>query len=198
MVYSCAYFRSADSSLESAQVAKLEHICRKLRMRPGDGTFATGCTLSENQRLWAASQAEFAGLTDRVSFEKIDYREVAGRFDRIASVGMFEHVGRTALEGYFHQIASLLAEGGMFLNHGIVRPSTAHSGPETVFLTRYVFPGAELVQLTDVLHCAQRAGFESRRCRKSEASLRIFRGVALTHLLRKPGSSSLPGTDHSA
>ena len=86
---------------------------------------------------------------------------MAGTFDRIASVGMFEHVGRPALNGYFDKIHSLLAEDGIFLNHGIVRPATAHTGPETVFLSRHVFPGGELVRLTDDIDCAEQAGFEA-------------------------------------
>ncbi len=180
LLYSCAYFETQDTSLESAQVAKLEHICRKLRMRPGDrfldvgcgwgalvlysaehyGTLGSGFTLSEKQRSLAVARAESEGLSHRTSFAIRDYREIEGTFDRIASVGMFEHVGPVALQGYFDKMQSLLAADGVFLNHGIVRPSSMEAGPETVFLSRNVFPGAQLVRLTDVIHCAEKAGLE--------------------------------------
>jgi cyclopropane-fatty-acyl-phospholipid synthase len=180
MVYSCAYFKTPEAMLETAQLEKLEHICRKLQLSPGDRfldigcgwgalllhsadrycTFSTGCTLSPEQRTLAMRHAEEQQLTHRVSVLECDYRELSDKFDKIASVGMFEHVGPKALQGYFNKAFALLVDGGIFLNHGIVRPATVQSGQESLFLAREVFPGGELVHLTDVIRSAERAGFE--------------------------------------
>jgi cyclopropane-fatty-acyl-phospholipid synthase len=180
MVYSCGYFETTETSLDKAQLAKLKHICEKLRLRSGDrfldigcgwgalvmygaecyGAVGTGFTLSEKQLDWALAKSESAGLRDRTSFAISDYREIDGKFDKIASVGMFEHVGQVALQGYFDKVNSLLEADGVFLNHGIIRPSSAHAGPEAVFLSRFVFPGAQIVRLIDVIRCAEQAGFE--------------------------------------
>jgi cyclopropane-fatty-acyl-phospholipid synthase len=180
MVYSCGYFESEDASLEAAQLAKLKHICQKLRLSKGDrfldigcgwgalvmygvecyGAVGAGFTLSAKQLDWAVARSESAGLQDRTFFEIRDYRSIDGKFDKIASVGMFEHVGPVALQGYFDKVHSLLEPGGVFLNHGIVRPSSVEAGPETVFLSRFVFPGAQIVRLIDVIRCAEQAGFE--------------------------------------
>jgi cyclopropane-fatty-acyl-phospholipid synthase len=177
MVYSCAYFKTPESTLEAAQLAKLEHVCRKLQLCPGDRfldigcgwgslvlhsadqycTFSTGCTLSEEQRTWAVRQIQQQELTHRATILECDYRELNGHFDRIASVGMFEHVGRSKLQDYFEKAYELLADGGLFLNHGIVRPSTVPTSPETLFLAHNVFPGGELVRLVDVIRCAELA-----------------------------------------
>lgn len=180
MVYSCAYFRTPDTPLEEAQLAKLDHICRKLRLRSGQrfldigcgwgalvvrsadhyGTFSNGCTLSNRQLAWAREQIDRLALAERVSVEKCDYRDLSGTFDRIASVGMVEHVGRGNLETYFAAAFRLLADDGLFLNHGIARPSAVHMDTETALLTRQVFPGSELVPVGDMIACAERAGFE--------------------------------------
>ncbi|HTU47478.1 MAG TPA: class I SAM-dependent methyltransferase [Bryobacteraceae bacterium] len=180
MVYSCAYFKTKDTPLDAAQLAKLEHICRKLRLYPGDrfldvgcgwgslvlhsasqyGTFSTGCTLSSEQRFRAVTEAERQNLSTRAKILECDYRDVIGKFDKIASIGMFEHVGRRDLHTYFEKMHMLLADGGLFLNHGIVRPQQVRSGPEALFLARHVFPGGELVRLTDVIESAENAGFE--------------------------------------
>lgn len=180
MVYSCAYFKTQDTSLDAAQLAKLQHICRKLRLYPGDrfldvgcgwgslvlhsateyGTFSTGCTLSSEQRFWATKEAERQNLTLRAKILECDYRNLVGKFDKIASIGMFEHVGKRALHTYFKKMHMLLAEEGLFLNHGIVRPQHVRPGPEALFLARRVFPGGELVRLTDVIESAENAGFE--------------------------------------
>lgn len=124
------------------------------------GATGAGFTLSDKQRDWAVARSESAGLQDRTSFGISDYRKIGGRFDKIASVGMFEHVGPVALQGYFDKVYGLLETDGVFLNHGIVRPSSMDAGPETVFLSRFVFPGAEIVRLIDVVRCAEEAGFE--------------------------------------
>ena len=180
MVYSCAYFEHADATLADAQLAKLDHICRKLEVRPGArfldvgsgwgalvlraaerfGADATGCTLSDRQYDESLQRRDASPAAARVSFLHRDYRELNGRFDAIASVGMFEHVGRHRLHGYFRQIASLLEPEGKFLNHGIVRAAGMADDPSTRFIQQRVFPGGELTTLEHVLQEAERAGME--------------------------------------
>lgn len=180
MVYSCAYFENVEQSLEEAQLRKLRHICRKLDLQPGEmfldvgcgwgglithaaeefGVFSTGCTLSVEQFNFASQQVAERSLGGRVAVELSDYRDMAGTYDKIASVGMFEHVGRRRLETYFATLARLLRPGGLVLNHGITRPQRIHDGPETLFVRRKVFPGGELAHLCDVVRLAERAGFE--------------------------------------
>jgi cyclopropane-fatty-acyl-phospholipid synthase len=142
MVYSCAYFKTQDETLENAQVAKLDLICRKLRLKPGErmldigcgwgglimhaaehyGVDATGITLSENQAAFARERIEKAGLSDRCRVEIRDYRTLAESdgYDKISSVGMVEHVGLTHLPVYFASAFRALKPGGLFMNHGIV------------------------------------------------------------------------------
>lgn len=142
MVYSCAYFRSAEDSLDAAQEAKLDLVCRKLRLKPGErlldigcgwgglimyaaehyGVDATGITLSENQAALARARIEQAGLSDRCRVAIRDYRTLnAGDgYDKISSIGMVEHVGATHLTAYFASAFRALKPGGLFLNHGIV------------------------------------------------------------------------------
>ncbi len=180
LVYSCAYFKEPEWSLEEAQLAKLEHICRKLDLRRNDrfldvgsgwgalvlhaaqkyGVHATGCTLSQRQFSHAAAEAAARGFSESVRFREMDYRSLEGEYDKIASVGMFEHVGRRRLRGYFEKIASLLAPGGLFLNHGISRPQDVRDDAEGLILKRHVFPGGEFVHLSDVVREAENAGFE--------------------------------------
>jgi len=180
MVYSSAYFADPSSSLDDAQVAKLDYICRKLDVRAGDlfldvgcgwgallihaaeqfGASTVGCTLSTEQLTYARESAVQKGLQGRVLVEDLDYRDIPGRFDKIASVGMYEHVGRHRLGHYFRTLAHLLEPGGILLNHGIARPQDTHDDGSTVFLQRYVFPGGELPQLADIIRSAERAGFE--------------------------------------
>jgi cyclopropane-fatty-acyl-phospholipid synthase len=180
MVYSCAYFRDPECSLEQAQFAKLDHICRKLDLRRGEtfldigcgwgalvlhaadrfGSFATGCTLSKRQFEYAVNRAEESPGAGRISILEADYRDLTGSYDKIASVGMFEHVGRRRLECYFRKVASLLSADGLFLNHGIIRPQPASDSAESLFLRKKVFPGGELAHLSDVVRVAETAGFE--------------------------------------
>lgn len=185
MVYSCAYFRDGAQTLEQAQEAKLDHICRKLRLAPGDrfldigcgwgalvmhaaaryGADATGITLSENQHALASERIRAAGLQDRCRVRLQDYRDVAGegRFDRIASVGMFEHVGLKNLPLYFATVRRLLADGGVALNHGItaVDPDSREVGLGAgEFVEQYVFPHGELPHLSLVLRDLSAAGLE--------------------------------------
>jgi cyclopropane-fatty-acyl-phospholipid synthase len=124
------------------------------------GAAAAGCTLSRQQFEYATSLVHRRGLDGRVQVFERDYRDLRGRYDRIASIGMFEHVGRRRLRAYLEKVYSLLACDGLFLNHGIMRPQTISENPASVFWRRNLFPGAELVHLSDVLREAKRVGFE--------------------------------------
>lgn len=176
MVYSCAYFERPGMTIEQAQTAKLELICRKLDLRPGErfldigcgwgalplhaavhfGVHAEGYTLSREQAEYARRRAAHS----TIAIHEADYRECGDRFDKIASVGMFEHVGRRRLEEYFRKVHRLLEPNGLFLNHGIVRPEFAHDDAQTLFIQRKVFPGGELPHLSQVIRVAELAGFE--------------------------------------
>ena len=180
MVYSCAYFDRPDATLDQAQAAKLDHICRKLVLRSGDrfldigcgwgalvleaaqqwGASAHGCTLSRRQFEYAGQRVRAARLEHQVSIQEMDYRDLAGEFDKISSVGMFEQVGRAHLESYFRKVYALLAHNGLFLNHGITRPAPMRSDAQSLFIARNVFPGGQIVNLHDVIRSAELAGFE--------------------------------------
>jgi cyclopropane-fatty-acyl-phospholipid synthase len=170
MVYSCAYFRRESDSLETAQLQKLDHICRKLRLSPGErlldigcgwgalviraaekyGVDATGITLSENQHRLANERIRAAGLEGRCRVLLEDYRDHQGSYDKVASVGMFEHVGLENLAIYFGAVNRLLREGGLFMNHGITTSDTANRSVGMgagEFIGRYVFPKGELPHL---------------------------------------------------
>ncbi len=184
MVYSCAYFRREDDSLEQAQLQKLDHILAKLHLAPGQrlldigcgwgalvlraaqqyGVRAVGITLSRNQFELARSRVADAGLQEQVDIRLQDYRDVAERFDRIVSIGMFEHVGLKSLRGYFARTRQLLADDGLCLNHGITStdPDSAESpfgGGE--FIERYVFPHGELPHVGFLLREMTAAGLEA-------------------------------------
>lgn len=180
MVYSCGYFDRADRTLDHAQEAKLDLVCRKLDVRAGDsfldigcgwgalvtwaveryGASGVGCTLSRRQHEAGVRLIGERGLAGRARIELIDYRDVGGQFARIASVGMVEHVGRKRLPEYFRTIATRLDHSGLFLNHGIVRPSSTREDASGQFLQRRVFPGGELASLPEMLGAAEHAGFE--------------------------------------
>jgi cyclopropane-fatty-acyl-phospholipid synthase len=184
MVYSCAFFHTPDDSLEDAQERKLDYICRKLRLQRGErlldigcgwgalilhavsryGVEAVGITLSRHQADIANELIREAGLADRCHVEVCDYRDVEEPygFDKIASVGMFEHVGEARLPGYFQEVWRLLRPGGVFLNHGIAvsLANPLPGGPS--FIDRYVFPDGELLPVTDSLRIAEMTGFEIR------------------------------------
>ena len=213
MVYSCAYFPEGVTDLDAAQAAKLEHICRKLRLQPGErlldigcgwgglilyaaqhfGVQATGITLSEAQAALARERIRAAGLEDRVQVQVRDYRDLVGeRFDKVASVGMFEHVGRAHLQQYVAQVYTLLKPGGLFLNHGIViAEKTVSPGTlerlagliwrQKTFMQQYVFPDGELVYTHEVLAHAERLGFETR----DVESLREHYALTLRHWVRR-------------
>jgi cyclopropane-fatty-acyl-phospholipid synthase len=180
LVYSCAYFKDPEQPLDEAQRQKLAHICRKLDLQRREqfldvgcgwgglityaaeehAAFSTGCTLSAEQFNFASRQVADRLLGPRVRIELSDYRDIEGAFDKIASVGMSEHVGRGRLKGYFRKLNRLLRPGGLVLNHGITRPENVRDGSETLFVRRYVFPGGELPRLSEVIRFAEAAGFE--------------------------------------
>ncbi|HQT29678.1 MAG TPA: cyclopropane-fatty-acyl-phospholipid synthase family protein [Thiobacillus sp.] len=184
-VYSCAYFKQPDMSLDDAQLAKLDHICRKLDLQPEErlldigcgwgglilhaaehyGVNAVGITLSDEQHAFVSQQIAARCLRSRVEVRHMDYRDVpehAG-YDKIASVGMFEHVGRLNLRTYFDKIHALLKPGGLVLNHGITTAEPDASGLGSgiaEFIEDYVFPGGELVHASEVLRAASGSGLE--------------------------------------
>ena len=206
LVYSCGYFRSADDTLAAAQENKLDLICRKLRLSPDDrfldigcgwgslvlhavarhNVYARGITISREQTAVAASRIEAARMTQSCGVELLDYRQALDRlgvFDKIASVGMFEHVGLKKLPEYFRTVYAMLRPGGVFLNHGIAhadgtadrnsrlfrarfpilrRTTLLRSLHGPSFIDRYVFPDGELVTISEAMRAAEAAGFEVR------------------------------------
>ena len=183
MVYSCAYFENADVDLDAAQEAKLEHICRKLCLQPGDhfldigcgwgalvihaalyhGVRAHGVTLSPQQLSVARQRIAAAGLGHRVTIELRDYRDLPGEgvYDKIASVGMFEHVGLKNLPVYFATVHRLLKPHGLFLNHGITHECEGwRKSLSTEFINRYVFPDGQLDTIGNIQKVMESAKFE--------------------------------------
>ncbi len=197
MQYSCAYFPTGAEDLDTAQERKLDLICRKLRLKPGESLLDIGCgwgglamyaaekygvhvlgvTLSKNQAGYANERITQAQLSERASVKLQDYRDLeAETFDKIVSVGMFEHVGVKHLPEYFSQAYRLLKPGGLFLNHGISRRPAIRAERKSVwqkliewrligsssFVQRYVFPDGELATVSEVNLLAEAAGFEVR------------------------------------
>ncbi len=185
-VYSCAYFRDGAMALAKAQEAKLEHVCAKLMLRDGErfldvgagwgglllwaaehyGVRARGITLSRNQHAYVNRLIDERGLRGRVAMDLLDYRDLpeGEPYDKIASVGMFEHVGRAQLPNYFAKIFRLLRPGGLFLNHGITAGGTHNhqlGAGLGDFMERYIFPGGELLHVSHVLEVTSESGLEA-------------------------------------
>ena len=190
MVYTCAYFHDWSDDIDKAQRQKLDMICRKLRLRPGEtmldigsgwgslachaaehyGASVIGVTLSEQQIAFAREKVERRGLADKVTFELRDYALLEGeaRFDKITSVGMFEAIGISHFETYFRTVRRLLKPGGLYLHHAITRPGGSHAArtgkkrPEFQAFTRFIFPGGELDYLGRTITNLELNGFEIR------------------------------------
>ena len=181
MTYSCALFSHGATTLEEAQEAKLELVCKKLALKPGQRVLDVGCgwgsfamhaaakhdvqvlgiTLSEPQATLARQRAEERGLADKVDIRVMDYRELAGEpFDAVASIGMVEHVGSRQIDVYARQVAQLVKPGGRVLNHGIarLRVGDPEAGP---FSERYVFPDGAPLHLSRIQLALERAGLET-------------------------------------
>lgn len=217
MVYSCAYFNSPDQPLEDAQRDKLDVVCRKLRLRPGErlldvgcgwgalvmhaarhyGVTALGITLSDAQITFARERIAAEGLAERVHVEVRDYRDLpeADAFDKIASVGMVEHVGVDNLPVYFASLHRALRPGGLLLNHGIVGVNAARPMDwrtriarrlwrRDAFIDQYVFPDGKLGPLHAVIAAAEGAGFETRDVQ----SLREHYALTLREWVRRLGA----------
>jgi cyclopropane-fatty-acyl-phospholipid synthase len=186
MVYSCAYFTDWDNDIATAQRDKLEMICRKLRLKPGErlldigsgwgglvchaakayGVRAHGITLSKEQLAFAREKVKRLGLERQVTFELSDYSQVGGRYDKIASIGMYEHIGLKNIPAYMTKVRLLLMDDGLFLNHAIARRAPKPSAfgrrlrPEQKAIAKYIFPGGELDDIGHTLVAMERAGFE--------------------------------------
>jgi cyclopropane-fatty-acyl-phospholipid synthase len=183
MVYSCAYFPTGTEDLAAAQTAKLDHILDKIMLRPGErlldigcgwgalamraaerGARVTGITLSKNQAAEARERVARAGLQSQVDIRIQDYRDVDERFDKITSVGMFEHVGLKNLRSYFTIIRKLLNDGGLAMNHGITSTDPENGATPygaANFIEKYVFPHGELPHIGLVLKEMEAAGLEA-------------------------------------
>lgn len=187
MVYTCAYFHDWEQDLATAQKNKLDMVCRKLRLKPGEtfldigsgwgglvchaaqnyGVKAHGITLSQEQLSFARQKVKRLGLEDRVTFELVDYINATGTYDKIASVGMYEAIGLNNIPAYMKKMRSLLAEDGLFLNHAISRKAKRKKGimperlrPEQRALAKYIFPGGALDDIGHTVAQMEVAGFE--------------------------------------
>ncbi len=185
MQYSCAYFTAPDNSLDQAQTDKLEMICRKLRLQPGDklldigcgwgglvcyaaqqyGVTAHGITLSPAQLEVAQARISAQGLNERVTVSLTDYAEITGTYDKVVSVGMYEHIGLANIDTYMRTVRRVLAPDGLFLNHAISRRAKRKrrrfsARAEQRALQRYIFPGGELDDIGNTVQAMEQAGFE--------------------------------------
>ena len=176
MVYSCAYFRSPDDDAwKTHRSPSWTSSAASWTFGPGSGFWtsaaagarwsntpppstraeATGCTLSHAQHAYAVAR-----LDGRAHVLECDYRDLAGRYDKIASVGMFEHVGRRGASQYFRKMADLLAPDGLYLHHAIARPQGVREDAANLFVRRYIFPGGQFIHLHEMIRAAEEAGFE--------------------------------------
>jgi cyclopropane-fatty-acyl-phospholipid synthase len=201
--YSCAYFETLDQSLDDAQLAKKRHLAAKLLVSPGQrvldigcgwgglalylaeytGARVTGITLSKEQHALAQQRAAEKNLSHSVEFQLEDYRDVDGKFDRIVSVGMFEHVGVNFYEAFFRRCADLMTDDGVFLLHAIGRSQSP--GITNPWIAKYIFPGGYIPALSEVMPCIERAGLlvtdiEILRIHYAE-TLRAWRERFLAH-----------------
>jgi cyclopropane-fatty-acyl-phospholipid synthase len=197
--YSCAYFTDPANGLEQAQADKKAHIAAKLHLKPGQRVLDIGCgwggtalylhratdvdvlgiTLSEEQLKVARERAEAAGVADRVRFELVDYRDVEGRFDRIVSVGMFEHVGLAHYETFFAKCRELLAPDGVMLLHTIGKLGRA--GPPNPFTDKWVFPGYHIPSLSQIVAASEKV----RLIASDVENLRLHYAYTLRHWLAR-------------
>jgi cyclopropane-fatty-acyl-phospholipid synthase len=203
-VYSCAYFQRADESLDQAQRNKLEHVCRKLRLQPNErlldigcgwgalvcwaaqhhGVRAHGITLSQRQLDYARERIGRLGLQDRVTVELRDYRDLHGEavYDKVSSIGMFEHVGLANMPAYLATVQRVLRPGGLFLNHGITHDEEGWNPTvASEFINRFVFPDGELDCVSNIQLGMERAGFEIQ----DVEALRRHYALTLRHWVRR-------------
>jgi len=203
MVYSCAYFTDPGDNLDTAQERKLDYLCRKLRLQRGERVLDIGCgwgglvihaaknygvqahgiTLSRPQADLANERIRLAGLSDRCRVDVRDYREIHApeSYDKLVSVGMFEHVGESRLQEYFRGASRLLRPGGVFLNHGIACNPGFPPIPGPSFSDHYIFPDGELLPLGTTLRVAEASGFEVR----DVESLREHYVLTLRHWVQR-------------
>lgn len=176
MVYTCAYYPTPDATLEEAQLAKMDHVCRKLELKPGQTVIETGCgwgslarhmaryfdvkvtayNISHEQIAYATERTRAEGLADRVTFVEDDYRNASGTFDAFVSVGMLEHVGRKNYPALGHTIERTLKEGGRGLIHSIGR---SWSEPVNAWIERNIFPGGAVPSLAEMMRVFEPDGF---------------------------------------
>ena len=185
MVYTCAYFTDWNNTIDQAQFDKLDMICRKLQLKPGDrlldlgcgwgalvchavqhfGVKAHGVTLSQAQVDFAQQRIQSLGLESRARVELKDYNDVVGKYDKVACIGMIEHVGIANIPNYLSKVNSLLSDRGIFLNHGITRPAKRSRRkfkrirPEQKMLRKYIFPGGELDHIGHTIEMMEAHGF---------------------------------------
>jgi cyclopropane-fatty-acyl-phospholipid synthase len=182
MVYTCAYYRRPDGDLDHAQEDKLDLVCRKLRLEPGErlldigcgwgslvvwaaehyGVRAHGVTLSRRQAEYGQAWIRRLGLEDRARVDHLDYRDLPRdtRFDKIAAIGVIEHLGIRNYPGYFARVHEMIEPGGLFLNHGITHEKHWKRSSQTEFLERHVFPNGQMDNVSHILDVLERARFE--------------------------------------
>lgn len=203
MIYSAAYFDDPMEDLDSAQLRKMDYICRKLRLKPGQHLLDIGCgwgglvkyaaenygvgvkgiTLSKSQAELANERLLAAGLDEKARVVVQDYREmeVSEGYDAVVSIGMLKHVGVDKMESYFQKAIEMLRPGGVFLNHAIASNATKKARSEPTFTQRYVFPDGELAPINACLKAAENVGFEVR----DVESLREHYALTLSHWVRR-------------